>query len=182
MPLQLQNRHPQQKQPYVTGKAFEDATALVSRVIPITLDLFHTKQSLPFLKFQDRFLDSKSKQKRSLEDDQQETMSRRSGGAQKLDLRLNLSSPPPPPRDESPTSRSASVSPPSSCMSSEEEGGGGTSGSSMVLVGCPRCLLYVMLSENDPKCPKCKSTVLLDFLRNNNDTSHCGSSKKTRKN
>ncbi|CAN1306487.1 Protein GL2-INTERACTING REPRESSOR 1 [Linum perenne] len=33
----------------------------------------------------------------------------------------------------------------------------------MVLVGCPRCLMYVMLSEDDPKCPKCKSTVLLDF-------------------
>ncbi|CBI30362.3 unnamed protein product, partial [Vitis vinifera] len=28
----------------------------------------------------------------------------------------------------------------------------------MVLVGCPRCLMYVMLSEDDPKCPKCKST------------------------
>ena len=33
---------------------------------------------------------------------------------------------------------------------------------SMKLVGCPRCLMYVMLSEEvDPKCPKCKSKVLL---------------------
>ncbi|KAJ9186858.1 hypothetical protein P3X46_002387 [Hevea brasiliensis] len=38
----------------------------------------------------------------------------------------------------------------------------------MMLVGCPRCLMYVMLSENDPKCPKCKSTVLLDILHDNN--------------
>ncbi|KAK7257596.1 hypothetical protein RIF29_31670 [Crotalaria pallida] len=39
----------------------------------------------------------------------------------------------------------------------------------MLLVGCPRCLMYVMLSEVDPKCPKCKSTVLLDFLNNNEE-------------
>ncbi|KAK8970217.1 hypothetical protein KSP40_PGU008429 [Platanthera guangdongensis] len=62
---------------------------------------------------------------------------------------------------------------PSSCVSSEGEQGlrcsnspeGGTT--SMVLAGCPRCLMYVMLSEDDPKCPKCKSTVLLDFLHDN---------------
>ncbi|TXG74720.1 hypothetical protein ES288_A08G011700v1 [Gossypium darwinii] len=35
---------------------------------------------------------------------------------------------------------------------------------SMLLVGCPRCLIYVMLSKFEPKCPQCKSTVLLDFL------------------
>lgn len=34
----------------------------------------------------------------------------------------------------------------------------------MPLVGCPRCLMYVMLSEQDPKCPMCKSTSFLDFL------------------
>ncbi|KAL8483513.1 hypothetical protein ACS0TY_026270 [Phlomoides rotata] len=38
---------------------------------------------------------------------------------------------------------------------------------SMMLVGCPRCLMYVMLFEEDPRCPKCKSTVLLDFLHHN---------------
>ncbi|KAK7263437.1 hypothetical protein RJT34_31027 [Clitoria ternatea] len=38
----------------------------------------------------------------------------------------------------------------------------------MLLVGCPRCLMYVMLSEVNPKCPKCKSTVLLDFLNDEN--------------
>ncbi|MBA0553094.1 hypothetical protein Golob_012311 [Gossypium lobatum] len=36
--------------------------------------------------------------------------------------------------------------------------------SNMLLVGCPRCLIYVMLSKVEPKCPQCKSTVLLDFL------------------
>ncbi|KAG0478670.1 hypothetical protein HPP92_013389 [Vanilla planifolia] len=34
---------------------------------------------------------------------------------------------------------------------------------SMVLAGCPRCLIYVMLSEEEPKCLRCKSAVLLDF-------------------
>ncbi|CAN1772320.1 Protein GL2-INTERACTING REPRESSOR 1 [Linum perenne] len=102
-------------------------------------------------------------------------MSRRNSSSSnpKLELKLNLS----PPRMESP-SRSATVSPtspPSSCVSSEmnqddSSGGGGLryssspEATSMVLVGCPRCLMYVMLSEDDPRCPKCKSTVLLDFL------------------
>jgi uncharacterized paraquat-inducible protein A len=37
----------------------------------------------------------------------------------------------------------------------------------MVVVGCPQCLMYVMLSgeEQQPKCPRCKSPVLLHFLR-----------------
>uniref|UniRef100_A0A0A9U842 GIR1-like zinc ribbon domain-containing protein n=1 Tax=Arundo donax TaxID=35708 RepID=A0A0A9U842_ARUDO len=35
----------------------------------------------------------------------------------------------------------------------------------MVLAACPRCLMYVMLSEADPRCPRCRSPVLLDFLR-----------------
>lgn len=29
----------------------------------------------------------------------------------------------------------------------------------MALVGCPRCFLYVMTSEEDPNCPKCNSTT-----------------------
>ncbi|CAN1772322.1 Protein GL2-INTERACTING REPRESSOR 2 [Linum perenne] len=69
-------------------------------------------------------------------------------------------------RMESP-SRSATVSPtspPSSCVSSEMNQDDSSGATSMVLVGCPRCLMYVMLSEDDPRCPKCKSTVLLDFL------------------
>nr|XP_027189131.1 uncharacterized protein LOC101512833 [Cicer arietinum] len=111
-------------------------------------------------------------------------MSRRNGSGPKLDLKLNLS---PPPRvvessSSSPT-RSATVSPtspPSSCVSTELNQEDETTNNlqrysnspettSMVLVGCPRCLMYVMLSEDDPKCPKCKSTVLLDFLHENNN-------------
>ncbi|TKY48671.1 hypothetical protein E2542_SST26093 [Spatholobus suberectus] len=38
----------------------------------------------------------------------------------------------------------------------------------MPLVGCPRCFMYVMLSEVDPKCPKCKSTVFLEFFKDEN--------------
>ncbi|KAF8659992.1 hypothetical protein HU200_058076 [Digitaria exilis] len=36
----------------------------------------------------------------------------------------------------------------------------------MVVVGCPQCLMYVMLSgeEKQPKCPRCKSPVLLLHL------------------
>ncbi|XP_065856916.1 protein GL2-INTERACTING REPRESSOR 1-like [Euphorbia lathyris] len=102
-------------------------------------------------------------------------MSRRNGN-RKLDLKLNLS--PPQPREELPSSpsRSETVSPPSSCVSSElnnnhnNQCNSPEEATSMVLVGCPRCLMYVMLSENDPKCPKCKSTVLLDFLHENNQT------------
>ncbi|BAH93179.1 protein GL2-INTERACTING REPRESSOR 2 [Oryza sativa Japonica Group] len=66
------------------------------------------------------------------------------------------------------SSSSSTASPPSSCVSSEgspEAGGGGGGGGSsgMILAGCPRCMMYVMLSREDPKCPKCHSTVLLDF-------------------
>lgn len=104
-------------------------------------------------------------------------MSRRNGSGPKLDLKLNLSPPRANPLADSPR-RSATVSPtspPTSCVSSElnqDDGSHRYSNSpeatSMVLVGCPRCLMYVMLSEDDPKCPKCKSTVLLDFLHENN--------------
>ncbi|KAF3441599.1 hypothetical protein FNV43_RR15514 [Rhamnella rubrinervis] len=102
-------------------------------------------------------------------------MSRRNGSGPKLDLKLNLSPPRANPLAESPR-RSATVSPtspPSSCVSSELNQddclrySNSPEATSMVLVGCPRCLMYVMLSEDDPKCPKCKSTVLLDFLHEN---------------
>ncbi|GMY15769.1 hypothetical protein FCV25MIE_11008 [Fagus crenata] len=106
-------------------------------------------------------------------------MSRRAKSP-KLELKLNLS----PPRANSPvespnvsTSFSSDMSIEGSCVSSEPEDTmhcpSSPESTSMVLVGCPRCLMYVMLSEVDPKCPKCKSTVLLDFLKEEN-------SKKTR--
>lgn len=103
-------------------------------------------------------------------------MSRRNGSGPKLDLKLNLSPPRVDRRMESPT-RSATVSPtspPSSCVSSEDNNPPTNSASpeatSMALVGCPCCLLYVMVSEEDPKCPQCHNTVLLNFLHEyNND-------------
>ncbi|GMH07341.1 hypothetical protein Nepgr_009181 [Nepenthes gracilis] len=90
-------------------------------------------------------------------------MSRRNNTQNReLDLKLNLS----PPRASGQVT-SPEASPPRSCLSSEDslKYSSSPESSSMVLVGCPRCLMYVMLSESDPKCPKCKSTVLLDFLR-----------------
>ncbi|KAL2328429.1 hypothetical protein Fmac_021856 [Flemingia macrophylla] len=95
----------------------------------------------------------------------------------RLELRLNLS----------PARAATSVS--SSDMLEEEEGSSPVSVQSMesscvsseleetramLLVGCPRCLMYVMLSEVDPKCPKCKSRVLLDFLGNDENTKKSG--------
>ncbi|KAF5447452.1 hypothetical protein F2P56_033006 [Juglans regia] len=107
-------------------------------------------------------------------------MSKRANGP-KLELKLNLS---PPRREHSPaeslnvsTSSSSEMSSEGSCVSSEPEdqpmtlqySPSNTEPRSMMLVGCPRCLMYVMLSEMaDPKCPKCKSTVLLDFLKEEN--------------
>ncbi|GAY32984.1 hypothetical protein CUMW_005100 [Citrus unshiu] len=114
-------------------------------------------------------------------------MSRRNGNVPKLDLKLNLSPPRGNPHMESP-SRSATVSPtspPTSCVSSENQEdmpqySNSPEATSMVLVGCPRCLMYVMLSEDDPKCPKCKSTVLLDFLHDNNNNSN-NNTRETRR-
>jgi len=91
-----------------------------------------------------------------------------------LDLELNLSPSRPNPLVESPkasisNSSSEILSAESSCVSSEAEDMTVNFPRSLVttpmlVAGCPRCLMYVLLSEVDPKCPKCKSTVLLDFL------------------
>ncbi|XWS52808.1 hypothetical protein CRYUN_Cryun11dG0103900 [Craigia yunnanensis] len=107
-------------------------------------------------------------------------MSRRANSP-KPDLRLNLS---PPRANQQVGLPNTSVSfremsPESSCVSSEPDDSMMTQytsspeATSMALVGCPRCLMYVLLSEVDPKCPRCKSTVFLDFLNEEK-------SKKTR--
>ncbi|KAI5019290.1 hypothetical protein ZWY2020_044178 [Hordeum vulgare] len=124
-------------------------------------------------------------------------MSRNNGKGPKLDLRLSFSrsrgggggggggpsAAPPPGGSNSPrrmsSSSSSSASPPSSCVSSEgsPEAGGGSGGSAMILAGCPRCMMYVMLSREDPKCPKCHSTVLLDFNDDHRNAAGFGSGK-----
>jgi uncharacterized paraquat-inducible protein A len=58
-------------------------------------------------------------------------------------------------------------SPASSCVSSDTEEEAAAVAKPMVVVGCPQCLMYVMLSEaaeEQPRCPRCKSPVLLHFL------------------
>lgn len=103
-------------------------------------------------------------------------MSGKSGkGVIKLDqLKLTLSPPTRINTDDNPyvgtPSRSATVSPtspPSSCISSElnQDHSSPETTSSMILVGCPRCLMYLMLPEDEyPTCPKCNTTALLDVL------------------
>ncbi|WVZ00040.1 hypothetical protein V8G54_026109 [Vigna mungo] len=100
-------------------------------------------------------------------------MSKERGRSAKVEFELSLS--PPATANSSsanPTSSSSSLclysSDPESCVSSETN----EEIRSMLLVGCLRCLMYVLFSKDDPnpKCPRCKSTVLLHFLNNNQNT------------
>ncbi|QCD96942.1 hypothetical protein DEO72_LG6g1652 [Vigna unguiculata] len=34
---------------------------------------------------------------------------------------------------------------------------------SFVVLGCSHCLMYIMVSENDLRCPQCKSVALIHF-------------------
>ncbi|KAK1429260.1 hypothetical protein QVD17_11466 [Tagetes erecta] len=84
----------------------------------------------------------------------------------KLELKLNLA---PPVMESSPITVSPS---PKSCVSLElvqDETveirySSSPETTSMMLAGCPRCLMYVMLAGEYPKCPKCKSSVLIDVV------------------
>ncbi|XXG42348.1 hypothetical protein AAC387_Pa01g2655 [Persea americana] len=94
---------------------------------------------------------------------------------------------------DSPTqSMSASFVSPGSCVSSEFAEEADTKEirppssppevTSLVLKGCRCCHMYVMLKEEqEPKCPKCKSPDLLDFLKENSKNNIMNSSKKMRK-
>ncbi|GAB2234870.1 hypothetical protein Droror1_Dr00004138 [Drosera rotundifolia] len=99
---------------------------------------------------------------------------------QQLELKLNLS---PPRRGQQAATVSPEISPPRSCVSSEEslKYSSSPESTSMVVVGCPRCLMYVMLSESDPRCPKCKSSVLLDFLPDEDAAGNNNHHRATRK-
>ena len=110
-------------------------------------------------------------------------MSRNNG---KVDLKLNLSLSATrgntsrrvaEDEDGSPNNSSS----PSSCVSSEAANS--PEATSMVLAGCPRCLMYVMLAQEEPKCPKCKSTVPLNFLNTAapTTTDNSNKGKKNRK-
>ncbi|KAG5248136.1 Gb:AAF [Salix suchowensis] len=102
----------------------------------------------------------------------------RVGDSPMLDLELNLSPSRPNPQVQSPmasisSSSSEILSAESSCVSSVPADMPVNYPSNLVttpmlVAGCPRCLMFVMLSEVDPKCPQCKSTALLDFLREEN--------------
>lgn len=48
-------------------------------------------------------------------------------------------------------------------------------GSSLIAMGCTFCLIYVMVTDADPRCPKCKNPGLLDIFRGNQ-------AKRSRKN
>lgn len=86
--------------------------------------------------------------------------------SRKVDLKLNLSLPAASRKEEeemdSPARSSAEAPSPSSWMLEEEAEAAATS---MVVTGCPRCLMYVMLAVDDLRCPKCGSTVIIDFFR-----------------
>ncbi|GAA0148771.1 hypothetical protein LIER_08122 [Lithospermum erythrorhizon] len=115
-------------------------------------------------------------------------MSRRDGNYPRLDLKLNIS---PPPRrnpllnNESPNRSPEATSHDNSCVSSSEtfnihgidENSSETT--SMMLVGCPNCLIYVMLSQEDPRYPKCKSSVLLNVSQENLHSTKRTTNKKT---
>ncbi|GAA0158765.1 hypothetical protein LIER_15708 [Lithospermum erythrorhizon] len=100
-------------------------------------------------------------------------MSQRNGNGPRLDLKLKIS---PPSRMNSLLNNDArnrsptSISPESSCVSSFHKHDNSTETTSMMLVGCPNCLIYVMLSEEEPKCPKCKSSVLLNVSQENKNS------------
>ncbi|KAA8534582.1 hypothetical protein F0562_032159 [Nyssa sinensis] len=98
-----------------------------------------------------------------------------------LDLSLTLSSPALSIKEES-LNESVSSSSPSqhSCISMEGNPRQTLKKTeihdvpALIVMGCQRCYMFVMVSELDPMCPQCKSTSLLDIFREN-------PAKKTRK-
>jgi len=102
-------------------------------------------------------------------------MSGKIGSPLKLDFDLNLS----PPRDgdlrfESLTQLTmvSPTSPPEPCVSIELKQDDNNKkhhleATSMMVVGCPNCLMYVMIYKGGLKCPICKNNGLVYFLSDN---------------
>lgn len=89
-----------------------------------------------------------------------------------LELDLNLPTPKEPCKDESSKTTPASSRNP--CLSllgqkrnPDEILQGAVKFPSLILKGCCRCKMYVMVSEVKPQCPKCKSSVLINIFRPN---------------
>ncbi|TYK11779.1 uncharacterized protein E5676_scaffold304G001060 [Cucumis melo var. makuwa] len=70
-------------------------------------------------------------------------------------------------------SKSSSPSSQDSCISAEVESNLNSEdnlrveSSPLIVMGCTFCLLYVMVTDADPRCPKCKRSGLLDAFRGN---------------
>ncbi|KGN48041.1 hypothetical protein Csa_002820 [Cucumis sativus] len=104
-------------------------------------------------------------------------MSKRSRSSEaEVELRVNLNRSPTASSSSSSVSTfdgsgsgSSEISVGNSCLSCEGEEHGGRLEEiitrSMMLVGCPGCFMYVMLTEKSSQCPKCKNNVFLDFFK-----------------
>ncbi|XP_022939376.1 uncharacterized protein LOC111445310 isoform X4 [Cucurbita moschata] len=70
-------------------------------------------------------------------------------------------------------SKSSSPKSQDSCVSAEVESNVNlennleVEGSPLIVMGCTFCLLYVMVTDDDPRCPICKNSGLLDIFRGN---------------
>ncbi|KAL2323039.1 hypothetical protein Fmac_027418 [Flemingia macrophylla] len=108
-------------------------------------------------------------------------MSDKKGSIPKLELRLNLSSPRVvDQRVKFPTP--VTITPSSSCVPAEvkQENDNNNNNNileysnnlediSLVLVGCRQCHMYAMVAKDNHRCPKCKSTTLLEFGHDNSN-------------
>lgn len=46
----------------------------------------------------------------------------------------------------------------------------------LILMGCPKCYMYVMVPKNDPKCLQCDNPILIDLFQGNNSAKRSSSS------
>uniref|UniRef100_A0A2C9VM40 GIR1-like zinc ribbon domain-containing protein n=1 Tax=Manihot esculenta TaxID=3983 RepID=A0A2C9VM40_MANES len=79
------------------------------------------------------------------------------------DLKLRLSPPGINPKDESASANQLENSQSESNESSESD----ENLVGLVLMGCTKCHIYVMVCEVEPKCPNCKNSFLIDMFQHN---------------